>query len=363
MTSSSLLSELEIAVKSGTPEKRVETLRRVTSLFLDTSNHLNEQQIAVFDDVLIHLIKRIETTALVQLSTALAPVDNAPIEVVRSLSHHDEIAVAGPVLAQSNRLSESDLVTIAKQFGQRHMLAVSKRASLTEAVTDVLVDRGHAPVHHALANNSGARFSEAGFASLVAKSAKDESLAEKLGRRLDIPWQLLCQLLARATDLVRSKLLASAPPENRGKILAALAGIADEIAREAVSPRDFAPADNIVLELNRRGKLNETALVEFIKQGKYEEMTAALALFCAAKSDLIERLMKNMRYEGLLIACKAADLTWPTVALLLETRFSHHAMTGPELLSARDAYTELSRAAAQRSIRFMQVQGAVKKAS
>ena len=56
---------------------------------------------------------------------------------------------------------------IAKSKGQNHLLAISERASLSEAVTDVLVDRGDTHVHHALAKNSGARFSESGFAALV----------------------------------------------------------------------------------------------------------------------------------------------------------------------------------------------------
>lgn len=361
MSYPSLLAELEAAVKTGTPEKRSDVLRRVTSLFLDESNRLNEQQIGVFDDVLVHLIQRIETKALVQLSKSLAPVDNAPIEVIRHLSHHDDIAIAWPVLTQSNRLSESDLVNIAKVKGQDHLLAISGRASLPEAVTDVLVDRGGAQVHHVLARNAGAQFSEFSFASLVQKSSSDEMLAEKLGLRLDIPLELLRQLLARATDLVRSRLLASAPPENQEKIRSALASVANEIGREAIAIHDFARADNVVLELNRRGKLTEARLVEFITERKYEEMTATLALFCSTNSDLIERLLKNINHEGLIIACKAAKLNWPTVKLILQFRFTHHSISEQKLLEAKDAFLELSQATAQRSMRFMQVQQTIKK--
>jgi uncharacterized protein (DUF2336 family) len=351
-----LLAELEVAIKAGTPEKRTEVLRRVTSLFLGKSDQLNEQQIGVFDDVLVHLIQRIETKALVQLSKSLAPIDNAPIETIRRLSHHDEIAIAGPVLTQSNRLSESDLVNIAKDRGQGHLLAISGRASIPEAVTDVLVDRGDGLVHHALARNAGAQFSEFGFASLVQKSINDERLAEKLGLRLDIPLELLRQLLARATDLVRSRLLASASPENQEKIQRALASIANEVGCEAFNTRDFVRADNVVFELNRHGKLTEAALVEFIKESKYEEMTATLALFCSANSELIERLLKNISHEGLIVACKAAKLSWPTVRLILQFRFTHHSISERELLEAKEAFLELSQATAQRSMRFMQVQ-------
>ena len=107
--------------------------------------------------------------------------------------------------------------------------------------------------------------------------------------------------------------------------------------------------------------MNETALVKFVNDREYEKMTATLALFCGAKSELIERLLKTIRPDGLIIACKAGNLSWPTVAHILEIRFSHHKMTDPELRDARDAFIELSPSSAQRTMRFMQVQEAAKK--
>ena len=360
MTSVSLLAELEDAVKNGSPEKRVDTLRRVTSLFLDESDRLNEQQISVFDDVLVHLVERIETKALVQLSTSLAPVDNAPIEIIRRLSNHDEIEIAGPVLTTSNRLSESDLIGIAQSKGQGHLFAMSGRTSLPVGVTDVLVERGDHQVHHALAKNSGAHFSDSGFATLVKRSETDDALAEKLGLRLDIPLRLLRQLLAKATDLVRSRLLATATPENQEKIQHALASIASEVGREAAGPRNFARSESLVFELNRHGKLNEAVLVDFVNKRQYEEMAATLALFCGARPDFIERLLSNPRHDGLIVACKAAKLTWATVALILKAQFVYHPVSQEELDAAKAAFLELSQSAAQRSIRFMQVHEATK---
>ena len=310
-----LLTELEDAVKAGSAGKREETLRRITSLFLDKSDHLNEQQIGVFGDVLVHLIQKIETRALVQLSNSLAPVNNAPIEVVQRLSRHDKITVAGPVLSQSKRLAESDLVEVAKSRGQGHLLAISGRSSLGEAVTDVLVERGDLQVCHALAQNSGAQFSESGFAALVKKSQADEKLAVKLGLRLDIPFKLLRQLLARASDLVRSRLLAAASPENQEQIQRALGSVANEVGEVGAAPSDFTRADSLAHELNRSGRLNEAALVGFVKAHKHEEMTATLALFSGVRSALIERLLRNTNHRELVVACRAGNVTWPTAAL------------------------------------------------
>ena len=59
----SLMDELERAVQSGSREQRVDTLRRITDLFLLAPAQLNAEQIGVFDDVLAHLVARVENKA------------------------------------------------------------------------------------------------------------------------------------------------------------------------------------------------------------------------------------------------------------------------------------------------------------
>src|SRR5262245_33113031 len=112
-TSAALFSELEAAVSGGSSERRVNMLRQVTDLFLSDADRLNENQIHVFDYVLVKLIDRVEARALAQLSMRLSVVDAAPTESIRQLAYHAEASVAAPVLASSTRLSETDLVEIA----------------------------------------------------------------------------------------------------------------------------------------------------------------------------------------------------------------------------------------------------------
>ena len=64
--------------------------------------------------------------------------------------------------------------------------------------------------------------------------------------------------------------------------------------------------------------------------------------------------------DGIIVAGKAARLSWPTVAMILKTRFGHHQVSQEELDAAKAAFLELSQSAAQRSIRFMQVHEATK---
>ena len=56
----SLLPELEDVVQHGSAEKRAETLRRITTLFLDGASNFKAEHIALFDDVIGCLIEQIE---------------------------------------------------------------------------------------------------------------------------------------------------------------------------------------------------------------------------------------------------------------------------------------------------------------
>ena len=193
----SIISELEDAVSGGSSAKRVSTLRRVTDLFLHDAERLSDEQVKVFDDVLCFMIARVETRARAELAKRLAPVDYAPFEVIQQLAFDDEIEVAADVLTNSSRLGTEALVKIASTKSQDHLLAISGRANLPEAVTDVIVDRGEGKVIRRLANNASARFSEAGYSGMVAHAEADEQLIEILGLRVDLPVKFLRDLLRR----------------------------------------------------------------------------------------------------------------------------------------------------------------------
>ena len=74
----------------------------------------------------------------------------------------------------------------------------------------------------------------------------------------------------------------------------------------------------------------------------------------------IEKLMQNPRYDGVLVACKAADFRWPTFNAVLKARFSGYEMSSTELTQARADFIKLSVATARRMFRFWLVRGVAK---
>src|SRR6266700_5296005 len=216
--SASLIPELEDVIQNGTAERRAKTVQRIANLFVDGAASFNEDHIGLFDDVLCRLVVEIEAKARAEMAQSLAAIANAPSELMHTLAKDEDIAVAGPVLAQSPRLQENELVELAKTRSQAHLAAIAGRNDLGEAVTDVLVRRGNPEVVRNVADNQSAKISEGGFSALVKRAEGDEDLAQKVGQRLDIPPHLFRELLVRATAVVQQRLLASAKPDTRAEI-------------------------------------------------------------------------------------------------------------------------------------------------
>src|SRR5262249_58478328 len=99
--------------------------------------------------------------------------DKAPPYVVHKLAFNDSIEVARPVLEESEQLDDVTLIANARTKSQAHLLAISKRRSIGETVTDVLVARGNRAVVNSVAGNFGARISGSSLLHMVKRAERD----------------------------------------------------------------------------------------------------------------------------------------------------------------------------------------------
>jgi uncharacterized protein (DUF2336 family) len=353
MQEHSLIDELENAVRGGSSEGRVNTLRRITDLFLHDANRLNDEQIAVFDDVLCHLAAKIETTALVELGKRLAPVDVAPIGVIKRLAQDDDIAVAAPVLIGSKRLTGSDLVEVAQTKSQAHLLAISQRTTLDSQVTDVLLTRGNGTVVSSVASNGGAHFSDSGFKLLVKKAEGNDQLGEVIGQRRDIPDNFLRELLLRATEAVKAKIMAMMPPDSRREVEEVIGKVVKSISKK--TEHDYSYAESYVDKIATEGRLDETAFPIFLRQQRREELIVALARLSSTPVLTVAELLNGQRNDAVLLPCRAAGLSWSTVKLILEDRLRGNQGSDRIIEVAQRDYGKLTASTAQRTLRFISV--------
>jgi uncharacterized protein (DUF2336 family) len=315
-----IVAGLESAVAVASLERRAQMLRQVADLMVAGRDRLQELQISVLDDVLVRLTERIEPSALVQLSAALAQLRTAPIETLRRLASHENPAVATPVLLKSLAISQRDLEAIATSRGEPHLLAISSRAKVDQLLTDVLLKHGGRNVYRTLAKNPGAQLSEAGYATLTARAEGDSEIAQALARRPDLPAATLQALLAKAPQQVKDSLLHAAPAALRAQNEKSSC-VSGPASTAKQSPAiDYTEAKPNIIALSRAGKLNDSTVNRFAIRGETANLIASLSVLSGAPIEIIECVMAKADCEGLVMACRASRLNWQTTLAILNNR-------------------------------------------
>jgi uncharacterized protein (DUF2336 family) len=351
-----LLDELQATLAHGTVTRRIETLRRVTDLFINGAVDYSDEQIDLFDDVFQCLILHIESSAKALLANRLASVDTAPPRTIRTLAFDDLIEVAAPVLSQSNRLDDDTLIETARTKSQAHLLAISMRKVLSGAVTDVLVQRGNDEVIHNTISNPGAELSERGLTRLLDRAEGDENLATCLGLRPSIPRHLYLKLIAKASDAVRTRLEAANPRQ-----AADVTGAVREATRLARSARtavteQTAIAHALVKSLYDEGRLDEHQVAAFAAARKFDEANAALAALANVPVDVAENMMVETCAEGVMILAKVASISWSTVRAIINMRDDLSGMDPTDVEACQATYERLRPSTAQQVLRFHRMQ-------
>ena len=340
----SFLKDLDHAMSRGTAESRMRALWHTTDLMI--TGRYSEDEIWTFGEVIGRLADEIEVAARAQLARRLARFDKAPVNIIHKLAFDDSIEVAGPILQESENLEPYALVANVCTKSQTHLLAISKRESLEETVTDVLVTRGDQEVVNSVATNSGARFSDFGFLHMIQRAEGDSILAEQLGLREDIPRHIFQQLIAKASDDVRKR-LEQERPAMVDQIKSTMSDVAGELqSKFGPVSRSYFVAKRLVTAQHRQGNLNENSISLYARSHKLEEVTIGLSLLCSLPGDVIERAMLDKNRETLLILAKALDFSWATTMALLFLGAKDHRITGSEL---RDLESEFGRLNAKTS--------------
>lgn len=333
-------------------------LRSVTDLYLDGAANHSPEGIELFDQALNQLVGYVETQALARLSAQLAPINMAPLRIVQRLARHDDIAVSEPLLRESKRLDTTDLIEIANTKSQGHLAAIGSRSEVDEAVTDILVARGNTDVARIVAANSGARFSQASFSSLVVRSEREVGLAEVVVIRSEMKPHHFRQLLVRATDTVRRRLMSVSDPRAHAKIKKVIDQISREIDRaEAPPERDYSAAQELVYSMRIESEHLRPQLLEFATRRKFEETVVILAILGNLNPTAVEKITTKNDDGGILILCKGVGLDWPTTRAILAL-----CPTVSQAMPANESHARfetLTVSTARRVLRFWQLRASV----
>ena len=351
------IHEIDNAIAQSSGDRRAEMTRHLTDFFLADANNYSDDEIELIDDVFVRLVAIIEEFSRALLASRLGPMPKAPPKVLRALARDDAIFVASSVLMHCESLDDLTVIECAEIKSQSHLFAISRRKTLPEAVTDVLVERGDRRVVLSAAQNAGAKFSNKGFAVLVKRSDGDDQLASSVGTRPDLSRELFEQLLEAASETVRAKLKAESPHAKR-TIDHVVSDVTSQIRAEAtIQSQEFAAARVLVDLLERSEQLNAAKLEAFAKADRYEETVVALAVMSGIPANVVARKLNDEFIEFALLLAKAVNLSWKTTRTILTLGARMHRCRAAEIERRRPDFERINRQSALRSLSVYRTNG------
>lgn len=345
------LAELIALAKEPSSERRRVLLREITDLFFSTETPHGPTEMSLFDGLLGKLSEDMEEEVRVELAARMSLAPRPPRGLVSRLAQ-DSIAVAGPVLRHSRALSDAELIELAQTRSQEHLRAISQRAEVSEAVSDVIVDRGDDTTLGTLLGNSEARLSRRAHETVVDRAQSNPALHEAVVNRQCLPVDLLNEMYFVVEARLRQTILSRNAHMDPHALEAALtAGRKTIAARDGALPADFMEAESHVRSLAARNAITPQTLAGFLRQGDKTRFLCALTELTELDFYTARRIVEKRELDALAIICKAADfdaslfLTF-TVLILDPGEGMAEAETYGRL------YRELDKETAMRTLRF-----------
>lgn len=352
MARSKLHDLIEMA-KEPSSERRRELLRGVTDLFFATEDGRRGDELELFDDVLSQLAGEMEAAVREELADRMAAAATPPRGLLRDLARDASIDVARPVLTGSSALTDEDLLSVARTRGQDHLRAISQRQSVSEAVSEAIVERGDDATLGVLLANEGAQMSRQTHEMVVDRAVDSPILHAAVVQRQSLPIDLLNEMYFVVEARLRGEILARNETVDPAELDAALAAGRKQVAtRDGALPPDYAEAERHIRQLRLRGSITPQVLAGFLRARELTKFLVALSELAEVDFHTAKRILERRELDALSIVCKAADFDrslYLTFAVLILDRDANAMGRAREY---GELYENLPREAAQRTLRF-----------
>jgi hypothetical protein len=311
--------------------------------------------------VVTRLLRDIDEPGRADFSQRIAADKRTPKEIALTLAH-DSADVAVPVLERSPVLEDEDLVFVAKRGDTAQRLAISRRDTVSERVSDTLLSFDEMAVMESLLDSSGAAISENGFQRIANRATDSNGLRERLCLRGDVPVALAKRLIPYLNDADRAKMR---------KLIEADTGRLSSIVKDALPMVSYDRANRA----KRRLHIKHLALM--VREGKVavdgftDDLLAGgvldVALGFAELSQLSERDAANailsISPEPLAMLAKVLRLGTEMYGRVDTLRRETLRLPNDVAAGLMSSYTLIDEQQALRALRFVQVRTSVAQAS
>lgn len=190
-------------LEKPTVEARVEVAEKLTQQYNLGDFSTNEQNLA--NQIFRYLVRDTEIQIRRVLSENLKANNIIPHDVVLELARDvDEVSI--PLLESSDVLNDEDLVDIITQTDKTsHHVAIAQRKTLSEIVSETLIETKNEIVVHAVIQNEGASISDKSYEYIADNMTESKLVMESLLEHRVIPISIQENLMAKVSDEIRRR--------------------------------------------------------------------------------------------------------------------------------------------------------------
>ncbi len=307
------LGELLSLARDKSVEGRAALVKALGDLFYDSHSELSLDERQLMGDILQRLIGDVETVVRKALAETLKGLPEAPPGVISALAN-DAIEIAYPILIDSAVLQDIELIEIIRHRTHEHQLAIAMRETVSEAVSEALVETDNNDVIRTLVENRGARISGETLERIVDRSEKQTDLQDPLLRRQELSPPLAKKMYWWVSAALRKSIVERFDIDSV-ELDKSIERAVKDLMGEPISKAENANnIDGMIKSLIGAGKVTPQLMIQTLRQGEialFEEMLAGLS---DLNTKLVRRFVFEPGGEALAILCRSLEIMKPDFA-------------------------------------------------
>jgi len=258
----------------------------------------------------------------IALSSALKDHAHTPPKIAGQLARDVEREVSEPILKFCAALSDDDLLDILKGHPDSWAVeAIASRESVSEPVSEAVIDTGDRPGGRALLANDGASIAESLLQTIVAMSREYSEWQEPMATRKSLPPSIARDLAEFVDASVRDLLMSRADfdEETTEEIAAVFRRRMDFAAEEEAAGEEATgehKAPGHLETLIKEGKLSEELLLDAVGMRDTGFVFGAIAHMAKTDVQVVESIFDMQAPKSLVALCWRAGLSMRTALTL-----------------------------------------------
>ncbi|MCH8137659.1 MAG: DUF2336 domain-containing protein [Proteobacteria bacterium] len=267
-------ADIEKLMCDPSPAARADTVGKIASHF--GSGEFSDGERRLAEEIFRILARDVEVQVREALSVHLKECPQIPHDIALSLAK-DVDSVAIPVIEFSQVLTDDDLVEIINASDAAKQSAVARRETVSESVSDALVDTRNEDVVATLMDNEGAEISDRSFEKAIVHFGASEKVNERMAYRATLPIGIAERLVTMVSDKLKER-LATHHELSSGVTTDLILGIRERATLSLVRPgAESGDVEKLVRQLHENSRLTPSIILRALCMGDMAFFEAAVA--------------------------------------------------------------------------------------